>query len=108
MEHLEIWGAATPCKYTFDSFKETHGIRTLELVSVAISGHDVDVWIDEEGRISRTWAVDDESDMLQAIALHTDSGVIVLVGPVLITGYDFGALPPDIKIKWQHGEAPML
>lgn len=106
--HLQIWGGALRVAQTFDGFKAEHGIRTLELVSLEIDGQPVDVWIDEEGRLGTQWADPNDSGMLTAIRLHHDYGTIDLVGPVLLTGEDFGPLPDRLKISWQHGLAEPL
>jgi len=104
MQHLIIWGATpTPASMTFDGFKELYGISMLELVSVEINGHQVDVWIDEEGRLGTQWADPDDPNKLMAIGLATDHGTVTLVGPVLLTGYDFGPLPPDLPVSWRTG-----
>lgn len=102
MSHLTIWGGAVAAPQTFDGFKAEHGIKLLELVCVSIDGHPVEIWVDEEGRLSDQWA-DEDGRGLHAIALMTDGGPITLVGPVLLTGPEFGPLPPNLRVLVKKG-----
>lgn len=92
--------------FTVESFKKLHGIDFLSVQTAHIDGHDIDIWHDDDGRISGRWYCN-ATDLLHAV----DVGGHVFAGAVMLAGSDARGRTikcPDIVIPIRYGRITPL